>query len=616
MNLNEKMEFARKYNKSYRTGNELVSDPEYDILLSEIQKEMYDDIAGNIPFMEFTHSLMEETGDVKSNYVLGSLTKIKFEDHEDLYKWIKKENINSLFISEKLDGCSYEANYRYGEYVSCASKGDSIEGSDWTEKGRIILPQTIANKEPIFDIRGEFSLIGDTYKELGYKTRRAGTVGIMNRDEVSDEVKYIQAFAYQILSSDADITSQFYDLSDYGFIVPQYTIRQKEHMDSNLHEDLKSLYLNWKKVAMYEIDGIVISEIDWKNENDQFLPKKKVAFKVNSEGIETEVIGIEWEVSKGRLLKPVLLLSPIEIDGTTVQRATAYNAKYILDNEIDKGAIVSVIKSGCVIPKVVKIVKKADQCFMPITCPACGSELSWHGVERQCLNELCGEIKRVEYFIKQSGIENVSEKRLASWGINTFDDLLEWNADPNYNSQREFYNELLTNVFHKSPEQIMRNFSYDGMGKTIFDKYLKDVCGGNIEAFDHIIKYSNYRKYLTEGIGERTLEKMEDDWNKNWDILLEITSDSRYEYIKKEEASKIETSNKLAGKTFLLTGTLSRGRTEIEKEIVSLGGKIASSVSKNLDYLLVGDKAGSKLDKARKIPTITILTEADYSNLI
>jgi len=354
MNLNEKMELARKYNKAYRTGNELVSDPEYDLLLKDIERHFACTVSADT-FEDFKKTLMDIPGEVKSNYVLGSLNKIKFEDYEDLYKWIKKENINSLFISEKLDGCSYEANYRYGEYVSCASKGDGDEGTDWTEKGRIILPQTIANKAPIFDIRGEFSLVGDTYKELGYKTRRAGTVGIMNRDELTDEVKHIQAFAYQILSSDAGITDQFYDLSDYGFIVPQYTMRRKEHMDSNLHEDLKSIYLNWKKVAIYEIDGIVISEINWKNENDQFLPKKKVAFKVNSEGVAAIVVDIEWTISKGRLLKPVLIINPVIIDGVTVSRVTAHNAKYVQDNRITIGKKIYIVRSGEVIPYIIGV---------------------------------------------------------------------------------------------------------------------------------------------------------------------------------------------------------------------------------------------------------------------
>jgi len=277
--------------------------------------------------------------------------------------------------------------------------------------------------------------------------------------------------------------------------------------------------------------------------------------------------------------------------------------------------------TGDVVPKLfIKHFKKEKQMnkfeFVPTTCPECGTGLKWYGVELQCSNLDCGEIKRVEHFIKQSDIENVSEKRLASWGIYTFDDLLNWNADSSSKSQIEFYNELLTKVFHVSPVQIMRNFSYDGLGQTLFDKVFSYTCNNNLNNMNILFNEKLNDYCLPEGIGTRTIEKASSDWKKNWDICLEITTDPRYEYIEKEVAPKAETSNKLAGKTFLLTGTLSRGRTEIEKEIVSLGGKIASSVSKNLDYLLVGDKAGSKLDKARKIPSITILTEADYSTLI
>jgi DNA ligase (NAD+) len=355
MNLNEKMELARKYNKAYRTGNELVSNPEYDLLLKDIERHFACTVSADT-FEDFKKTLMDIPGEVKSNYVLGSLNKIKFEDYEDLYKWIKKESINSLFISEKLDGCSYEANYRYGEYVSCASKGDGDEGTDWTEKGRIILPQTIANKAPIFDIRGEFSLVGDTYKELGYKTRRAGTVGIMNRDYFSEELAYVKAFAYQILSGDDPINIQFDNLACLGFTTPNYTMRRKEHMVSLfLHHDLKKIYLDWKAAADYEIDGIVISEINWKNENDQFLPKKKVAFKVNSEGVAAIVVDIEWTISKGRLLKPVLIINPVIIDGVTVSRVTAHNAKYVQDNRITIGKKIYIVRSGEVIPYIIGV---------------------------------------------------------------------------------------------------------------------------------------------------------------------------------------------------------------------------------------------------------------------
>ena len=612
MNLNEQMELARKYNKAYRTGVELISDAGYDILLSKIQAEL-----NQIEFWEFISTLSEEAGTVKTNYVLGSLTKIKFEEPEKLYKWMKKENINNLFISEKIDGVSFEANYRNGKFVSCASKGDGDSGTDWTEKGKNILPQTIACLDDV-DIRGEFTLTGDTYKQLGYKNRRAGTIGIMNRDEVSQEVKYVEAFAYQILSSDMPIRIQFTLLNTQGFKTPSYTIEYGDGIDEYTHDVLKSLYLKWKADSVYDIDGVVLCGLNTVNENDEFLPKKQIAFKVNSEGIETEVLGIEWELSKGRLLKPVLLLNPIEVDGVTISRCTAYNAKYVFDNNLFEGAIVKIIRSGEVIPRVVDIVKGApeENISMFLDCPICGIETKWYGVELQCSNESCGEIKRVEHFIKQSDIENVSEKRLAGWGIYTFDALLEWNADPNSKSQREFYNELLEKVFHVSSVQIMRNFSYDGFGQTLFDKLLAscDTLEMMNLVFGNVYSYLNF---LTEGIGARTIEKAADDWKKNWEIQLEIISDSRYDYNEPAEVPRTEVKqSNLTGKTFLLTGTLSRGRTEIEKEIVSLGGKIASSVSKNLDYLLVGDKAGSKLDKARKIPSITILTEADYSNLI
>jgi NAD-dependent DNA ligase len=125
-------------------------------------------------------------------------------------------------------------------------------------------------------------------------------------------------------------------------------------VDCNIEERLKEIFEVWKNVGKYMMDGLVISTADYVNE-DVYHPERKIAFKVNSEGVKTTVKGIEWNISKGGLLKPVVLVEATEIDGTTVQRVTGFNAKYILDKKIGTGTVVSIIKSGEIIPKIVKV---------------------------------------------------------------------------------------------------------------------------------------------------------------------------------------------------------------------------------------------------------------------
>ena len=331
------------WNKFYRAG---VNKELYDTVLESLEKDM-------IPseFMDFKRTLTEKKGDVKFDYVIGSLDKLKAEEPEKFDKWISKNKLTKLFVSLKIDGCSFVARYVDGEYVGCWSRGDGEEGTDWTEKGRFLLPETISALGTV-DIRGEFSLTNDAHKDLGYKSRRAGTIGMLNKDGVHQHITCIEAFAYQVLTSDKDILHQFMFLRSHGFEVPKYEIF---NVSETIVSDLSLYYTIEKDEVRYDIDGLVISDSLWKNENDKFLPEGKVAFKVNSSGVAANVVGIEWNLSMGRLMKPVVLIEPTEISGTTIQRVTGYNANYIVTNKIKKGVIVYIIKSGEVIPRIVDV---------------------------------------------------------------------------------------------------------------------------------------------------------------------------------------------------------------------------------------------------------------------
>jgi len=340
----------KKANDAYRVGSPIMSDAEYDILLSKLEDKM-----GFIEFEDFKQTLTESNGTIKLDYVLGSLTKFKYEEADLLYKWIAKMKIKSIFASLKIDGCSFNASWRKGILTMCSSRGDGDSGTDWTAKAMYILPTTIPYLDDL-DIRGEFTLCDDSHIELGYKNRRNGTVGIMNKDIIEpDKLKHVKAICYEVLSGEMNIYEQFRFLHKEGFITPPRAIYDNPVDLYVIHEILKEFYLDRKKKAPYDIDGIVISSPHYKREN-VFFPEGKVAFKINSEGIWTTVIGIEWNISKGGLLKPTILLKPIEFGGSTVQRVTGNNAKYILDNGIKNGTKVSVILSGEVIPKIVNII--------------------------------------------------------------------------------------------------------------------------------------------------------------------------------------------------------------------------------------------------------------------
>jgi DNA ligase (NAD+) len=339
-----------KANKAYRTGNPIISDEEYDILLSKL-----DCLMGFIAFDDFLISLTEEKGTIKLDYVLGSLTKLKYEEPENLYKWINKNKIKKVFASLKVDGCSFNASYRNGMLVMCSSRGDGETGTDWTEKSKYILPTVISYAADL-DIRGEFTLTDDSHVILGGKNRRNSTVGIMNEKlVVPSKLKYVKGICYEVLSGTMEIEEQFSMLKEIGFITPEFIIFPD--VTKKTHEALKSFYTDMKTLVNYDIDGLVISSPTYKSEN-VFFPEAKVAFKINSEGVNATVTGVEWNISKGGLLKPVVLIVPTTINGTTIGRVTGNNAKYILENEIKEGTIVSIIRSGEVIPKIINVINK------------------------------------------------------------------------------------------------------------------------------------------------------------------------------------------------------------------------------------------------------------------
>lgn len=594
-------------NNAYRTGFPIMSDAEYDVLLAKLEDEM-----NFIEFETFKQTLTEVSGEIRHPYIIGSLNKLKYGESE-LEKWLAKYPTNFLFVSEKIDGCSFVADYENGELVMCASRGDGYTGSDWLNKAIHILPKNINCKKKL-SIRGEFTLTGDSYVKLGMKNLRNGTIGVMGNDTINPtNLGMIKPFVYEILNSSLCIKSQFELIQELGFVTPFHV---EFYVDKDIEENLKGFYEIVKENKDYNKDGLVISSPYFERE-DKFLPLKKVAFKVNSEGVKATVTGIEWKTSKQGSIKPVVLLTPTEIDGTTVKRATGYNAQYIKDNHIGVGAEVLIIKSGEIIPKIISITKISNMTLLQVECPSCHSKLSWKGVDLVCSNQYCSEqeVLKVASFLKACGVENASEKSLKNWGIVNFKTLLNFVPDMNYKSQVGFMMELKNKVFNKSDIELFANMVFDGGAKRTVNKILTHYGVNNqpsiVKATTDAFMCFEPTTY-PDTIGQTTLDRMRDAWMNNIKILKHIMSDPRY--IGTVSVQKKPIIGKLTGKTFCITGTLSKGRKHFEDLIVSNGGTIAS-VSKSLDYLLTGADAGSKLDKANKLG-VRVIVEGEFNKLI
>jgi DNA ligase (NAD+) len=257
--------------------------------------------------------------------------------------------------------------------------------------------------------------------------------------------------------------------------------------------------------------------------------------------------------------------------------------------------------------------------FLPTICPSCGTALIWAGVDLKCTNLTCGatQIKSLESFLIKCGVEGVTATSLENWNVLTFDDMLSFVSDGS-KSQDNFVKEIKKNVFSKSQEDIFSCMTFNGAGRKNIMKILEFYSFGDGNNLDVI--FTSNMLYVTksitgypEGIGQKIIDKIAPDWKSNLHVMLSIIKDKRWKPEVKT-ATNINTNSSISGKSFCITGTLTKGRKEFEKMITDNGGTI-SSVSKKLNYLLAGADAGGKLDKAKSLGVI-ILTEDEFMGMI
>lgn len=606
-----------KMNETYRAGKPEVSDEKYDDTVAQ-----YRSMVSPGEYASLLRLLTEPGGDVVHTYLVGSLKKVKFGENQ-LLAWVKKIGCAPsilLLAMSKIDGMSVVATYVDGVFVKGASRGDGLRGIDISEKLIHILPQKLPRKVT-FDIRGELTLTGDDHIKLGFKNRRNGTIGLINRDNATiDEIRHIKAFAYQIKSghmANAPVYKQLMELLALGFSTPEFVPAIDAGLipEDQLEERFATILTDLKRVEPYSIDGLVLCSMDYCVE-DEFLPSGMVAFKVNSDAVQTVVTGIEWNISKNGLCKPVVLVKAVEIDGTTVSRATGYNAQWLIENGAGEGASVGIIKSGEIIPKIVEVYKTAWVEF-PKVCPSCETLLDRSGVDLVCNGESCGAagVKEVESFLTKLGVDGVKATTLENWGIRSLDDLLVWLPDLNYKSQTNLYSELMNKVFNAPADQLFAAMLFDGFGRKMIGK-LVEFYGTRFEATSAVRAVAADETKegfcLPEGFTSWNISKAAPSWERNLEMLGKICADPRYT----EPAAEVkQTGGALDGKSFLFTGTISMPRKQAEALVADNGGTIASGVSKTLSYLVAGESAGSKLDKARKLG-ISVLTELEFKVMV
>ena len=601
---NEAINQLKEYDRLYYTdGTSPVEDIDYDSL-KDYAKKTYPD---NPYFLEVGAPVIGDK--VKLPFVLGSLNKVK---EETIQAWLDKQPGHVYLVSEKLDGVSFAVNYREGEVYFAATRGDGHFGSDITAKAKIFCEKQIAEKSSVW-YRAEAMLTGDTHKKLGFKTARNGAAGILNRDYLKED-EHITPIFYEVLNygpgNESDRSRHMLENFGPGHIANSFIFDTNKHDISILIKFLEMV----KDNGLYEVDGLVITPMDYERE-DVMFPEKKVAFKMNEEPVEARVNMVEWKVSRTGRVVPVVNIDAMEIQGVTVMRATGFNAKFIVTEQIGPGSIVKIVRSGDVIPYITECVKGVTGQLVPGICPSCDHDLEMKGVDLVCPNDQCisRAFKQVEHFLRTMGAENITQKTLVKLGLDDIEKCYE--IDELTIAQYEGFGmkrarqiiKEIEKTLVTTPDRLIRAFGIPHVGKT-FSKAVYDHFRPQCQNDDHFMERAwNFLPSELEeidGIGEITANK----YFKNIRYFESLSDFLISKGLKWEQVA-----NTLAGITFCMTGKGPFGRKEMQLMIEKKGGTVRS-MSKSVSYLVTADP-NTQTGKAKKargynIPII------DYNDLM
>ena len=654
-NLKNKIE---KYNNLYyNEDNPIISDMEYDGLLRKL-KEMEKEYPA---LLEIDDSPTEKIGGTASNKfskvehkvpMLSLSNTYNIAEIEDFDKRVKKiinfsEKIEYI-LELKLDGLSISLIYENGNLTRAVTRGDGKIGEDVTENIMEIesIPKKL--KEPIsLEVRGEiilpiknFNKINEEREENGEEVfanpRNAAAGTIRQLDSTIVSKRGLDCYLYYLVNAE-----------NYGIKTHLESIKFIEKLGFKTtkvfekYSDFKTLEKSIEKWRIkrekldYETDGLVIKINDFSfYETLGYTtksPRWAIAYKFPAEQVKTRLLNVTFQVGRTGVVTPVAELEAVNLSGSVVKRASLHNFDEIRRKDIKIGDNVIVEKAAEIIPQVVNVVfddRKGTEKEIkePESCPACGTKLVKEEglVALKCLNPHCPEkIKReISYFVSRdamniSGLgEKIVEKFIELEKIKTVVDIYFLK---NYRNELENLEKMgkksvenLLNSINESKNQDFSKVLY-ALGIPFVGKFNANLLSKTFKDID-VLKEKSVEELLeVKGIGDKAAIAVNTFLNNenNWKIITELKEIGLKFKFEEDELKEVK-DNPIKGKNFLATGKLQKyKRNEIKDIILEKGGNYLSAVSKNLDFLIAGEKAGSKLEKAQNLG-IRVLSEDEF----
>ena len=644
--MKELIEVLNKASKAYYAEDiEIMSNAEYDELYDELLmlEEKTGTVLAGSPTVKVGYEAVDNLPQETHESPMLSLDKTK--DREALRDWL---NGHEALLSWKLDGLTIVLTYENGTLSKAVTRGNGEVGEVVTNNAKtfINLPHKIAYKGKLI-IRGEavisyddFNKINEEIPEEGakYKNPRnlcSGSVRQLNNEITAKRNVRFIAFNYVSQSgSDTDFklrSEQFDFLKKQGFEVVEY---HKVTEDSIL--DKISYFA--KMVANYPIpsDGLVLTynDIEYGRSLGRTakFPRDSIAFKWADETANTHLIDMEWSPSRTGLINPVAIFEPVELEGTTVSRASVHNVSIVKSLMLGIGDEISVYKANMIIPQIKENFTKSGNLTIPKFCPACSEKTqikNENGVETlYCVNEACPakQIKRFSLFVsrdamKIDGLSEATLEKFISVGfIKKLSDIYKLaehkEAICNMDGFGDKSYEKLISSIEKSRDVLLPNLIYALGILNVGLSNAKIIC----KAFDYDIEKIKNATVdeiaVTDNIGDVIATSV-------FDFFHDSEKLSEFNELVNELniliPEKKETNSNIGGKTFVITGSLNtyENRNALKDLIESLGGKVAGSVSAKTDYLINNDvTSNSSKNKKAKELNVQIISEEDFNELI
>lgn len=647
----------------YVLAQPVISDEKYDLLVKELEKLESENpqlITEDSPTQRVGKDLTKEFKPVKHKIPMLSLSNTY--DEQDLFDFdrrvresLSEDDKPEYVVELKIDGASVSINYVNGKLKTAATRGDGSVGEEITNNVKTIrsvplkIDTELINKYHLedFEVRGEvfmkiedFNLLNKEREAKGEKlfanprNSTAGTLKLQDPKIVAS--RKLNVFLYSLINEDEVLVSQEQNLKllkQLGF-----NVNDKFVVCKNIQDVLKvcEKFEQIRDTLDYEIDGAVVKVNSVKQQNIlgniAKSPRWAVAYKFKAKQAFTKLLGITWQVGRTGAITPVAELEPVKLAGSTISRATLHNFDEIQRKDIRVGDTVIIEKGGDVIPKIISVVvderpKRSSPTIPPDKCPVCKSKLfkPENEVALYCENTEClAQIKgRLIHFASRGAmdIEGLGDALIDLFTdkgfIKNFSDIYKLKDKRSELIQIERLGEKsidnLLNAVEKSKSQPFPKVLF-AIGIRYVGAGAAQKIADHFNSIDNLIKASEEKISSIYEIGPSISKSIKQFFadKKNIRLIEELKKAGLNFVSEKREIKK----SYFTGKTFVLTGTLSGfSRDEAAARITALGGKVASAVSKNTDFVVAGEKAGSKLSKAESLG-IKVIDESAFLDML